>query len=149
PLAESLASFDTHDLPTFVSFWKGRPDRESLERYLHRLGFLETVPPLIDEVLRACLRFLASSPARAVMVNLEDLWLETQQQNRPGTGGPDEPNWRRRARLSLEEMQASRDMIEMLTTVNRLRSQRHKPYPERVSGEANHETNVDRSASPA
>ena len=35
--------------------------------------------------LSAALELLASSSAYAVLVNLEDLWLEAQPQNIPGT----------------------------------------------------------------
>jgi 4-alpha-glucanotransferase len=37
------------------------------------------------------------------MVNLEDLWLETAQQNMPGVGAG-HPNWRQRAVCTLEEI---------------------------------------------
>jgi len=40
-----------------------------------------------------------------VTVNLEDLWLEPRPQNVPGTG-PEQPNWRRRARHGLEALRA-------------------------------------------
>ena len=36
-------------------------------------------------VLSAWLNFLAASQARIMVVNLEDLWLETRPQNVPGS----------------------------------------------------------------
>ena len=46
------------------------------------------------------LALLARSPARHVLVNVEDLWLERESQNTPGTSGPE--NWTRKARHALE-----------------------------------------------
>ena len=63
---------------------------------------------------------VAKSDARAVLVNLEDLWCETNPQNTPGTG-PERPNWRRRAKLSLEQMQTDATVLEMLSLVDRNR----------------------------
>ena len=51
-----------------------------------------------DLVYRACLSFLADSPARLLLVNMEDLWLETEQQNVPGVV-EGHPNWQRKGRL--------------------------------------------------
>jgi len=50
-----------------------------------------------ESLLQASLAYLASSPAALVMINLDDLLLETEPQNLPGTGA-EEPNWRRRLR---------------------------------------------------
>ena len=40
-----------------------------------------------------------------MIVNLEDLWLEPRPQNVPGTG-PEQPNWRRKARYGLEALRS-------------------------------------------
>ena len=45
-------------------------------------------------MLQLLLLDLAGGPARLVLVDLEDLWLEREPQNRPGTG-PEEGNFRR------------------------------------------------------
>ena len=50
----------------------------------------------------ALLKWLKASPAEIVLINLEDLWAETRPQNVPGTSS-ERPNWRRKARLSLEQ----------------------------------------------
>jgi 4-alpha-glucanotransferase len=62
---------------------------------------------------------LSLSPAQFVLTNLEDLWLETQPQNVPGTWR-EKPNWRRRARYSLDEMRKMPEVVETLRTINQL-----------------------------
>ena len=56
------------------------------------------------DLLWACLERLARSEAGMLIVNLEDLWLEPRPQNVPGTGPREHPNWRRKARHSLETL---------------------------------------------
>jgi 4-alpha-glucanotransferase len=71
-------------------------------------------------VLKAWLSFLAGSQARIMVVNLEDLWLETRSQNVPGTGA-ELPNWTRRAVHDLEEIESMPEVIEVLRAIDRLR----------------------------
>ena len=54
----------------------------------------------------------------AVLVNLEDLWGEPHPQNTPGTGPDQRPNWRRRAKLGLEEMQQDERVVSTLRAVD-------------------------------
>jgi 4-alpha-glucanotransferase len=74
-------------------------------------------------VLRKLLEWLAASPARMVLINLEDLWGETAPQNVPGTH-TERPNWRRKARLSFEEFSQSPEVVEPLRKVDELRRKR-------------------------
>lgn len=78
-----------------------------------------TVAPDTTSVLRATLHLLASSDADLVLVNLEDLWLETSPQNLPGIPGGH--NWTRKARLSLEAMSSDPRVLELLAAVDRHR----------------------------
>ena len=71
-------------------------------------------------VLRAVLAFLSASSASVVLVNLEDLWLETQPQNVPGTG-EERPNWHRKARYPLEMFSQLPQVVEVLKEIDRLR----------------------------
>ena len=71
-------------------------------------------------MLRACLAYLSASPAGIVLVNLEDLWLETEPQNVPSIHGK-YPNWQRRARYRLEEVFRMKEIADILEEVNRLR----------------------------
>jgi 4-alpha-glucanotransferase len=127
PPALSVASVNTHDTPTFAGHWRGddlvdcvrlglfrrdqlkdaKKNRERLKRALVRFlktkGFLKARRASPREVLRALIAWLKSSPSEIVLVNLEDLWLEKQPQNVPGTSH-ERPNWRRKAKLTLEQI---------------------------------------------
>jgi 4-alpha-glucanotransferase len=145
PPGRSAASLNTHDMPTFRAFWEARDVAE-----LQRLGFfdedqaraererraalrrkiLEELPPeeRSDErawagVLRRLLEILASSPARMVLVNLEDLWGETEPQNVPGTH-TERPNWRRKARYTFEEFSTKPEVVDALRRVDAVRKER-------------------------
>jgi len=141
----AVASLNTHDMSTFAAFWQGldiaeRREmslldeagakretelRQSLKRalvgFLQHGGWAKDVSATeVQWVLRAILAFLGASPARIVLVNLEDLWLETQPQNVPGTG-EERPNWRRKARLPFEAFSRSPEVIDLLREVERMR----------------------------
>jgi 4-alpha-glucanotransferase len=68
-------------------------------------------------VLKGCLAFLSASSARTLLVALEDLWLETEAQNVPGTSD-EHPNWRRKARYALEEFRNAPEVVGILRDVN-------------------------------
>jgi 4-alpha-glucanotransferase len=74
----------------------------------------------LEEVLAAVLRYLAASPAQHLLITLEDLWLETQRQNMPGTVDQ-HPNWRSKMRYPLEVIQQNPQFRKLLTEVNQLR----------------------------
>jgi 4-alpha-glucanotransferase len=80
--------------------------------------------------LVGCLEYLSNGPASMVMVDLEDLWLETEPQNRPGTG-PEAQNFVRRARRTLEQIEEDPSISEVLELVGRAR--RHRD-PQRQEG---------------
>jgi len=137
PAPRSVASLNTHDMPTFEAFWQARDVDE-----LHSLGFFtpdevirekerrQAIRPSLEaalgrtasnqEILQHCLDRLAASPSRLVLVNLEDLWHETEPQNVPGTH-EERPNWRRKARFSFEEFSTRADVVEPLKRVDELR----------------------------
>lgn len=145
PPAASLASLNTHDMPTFRAFWEGldiadraalgwldqegerreRKQRDALRAALVTLlrqrGWLRD-DHAAASVLRACLGFLARSPARMLLVNLEDLWGETRPQNVPGTG-EERPNWRRKAGYTLEELREAPAIAQLLDEIQRLRQE--------------------------
>ncbi len=83
---------------------------------------MEAPPPELDPavVSRGATRIVAASPARTVLVNVEDLWGETEPQNEPGTG-PERANWRRKAALTLEEMRGDSRVVETLRAVDAAR----------------------------
>jgi 4-alpha-glucanotransferase len=67
------------------------------------------------------LKFLSDSMANIVLVNMEDLWEETLPQNVPATS-TERPNWRRRARPSLEQIRKMAGIAEALSNVFAQRS---------------------------
>ena len=82
----------------------------------------ESLPPVRAadlNLLWGCLERLARSTAGVVIVNLEDLWLEAQPQNLPGTGPGQYPNWRRRARYGLEAFRHLPEVAEVLRRLTR------------------------------
>jgi 4-alpha-glucanotransferase len=123
--ASAMAGLNTHDMPPFADFWlkksRDTADRAALPVFLHRRKMLATPTSNLKSVFRACLAYLAASPARIMLVNLEDLWLETASQNMPGTAG-EYPNWRRKARYSLEELIDNRDIRQLLNEIHYFRS---------------------------
>lgn len=125
PPARSLASMNTHDMPPFKTQWRKEPQhrRQGLCLYLYDKGLLPK--PVINTraVLEACLSHLAACRARIVMVNLEDLWLEDEPQNVPGTKN-EYPNWRRKARYDFETFSQMPEVLHTLHSIDGLRKRR-------------------------
>jgi 4-alpha-glucanotransferase len=120
--AASVASLNTHDTPPFAAYWRGleMEFKRGLLAALRRKGLLEPDHNDDRSVLRALLAHLATGPAQSVLVSLEDLWLETDPQNVPGTTDQ-HPNWRRKARHTLEEFRDMPEVVDVLRAVDRLR----------------------------
>jgi 4-alpha-glucanotransferase len=97
-------------MPPFAAFWKGLDLNDllhlglydeagkviadqhrdalkrALARYILKHDLIQVDTEFVDrDILEACLRYLAASPAPLVIVNLEDLWGEETPQNVPGT----------------------------------------------------------------
>jgi 4-alpha-glucanotransferase len=122
PPSNVLACVNTHDTETFAAFWQGLDDdrRRAIVAFLSSWAELGPDAEATD-VLRAVVRYLAASGAPLVQVSLEDLWGEVQPQNVPGTTTDERPNWRRKARLSLEQMTTCSDVAGTLAHVARAR----------------------------
>ena len=142
----SVASLNTHDMATFASFWQGfdiekrlelglldeagaqnesksrHAIKEALVTFLKDKVWIEGDVTDVPAILKACLAFLSASQARIVLVNLEDLWLETQPQNIPSTV-EEYPNWRRKSRYSFEAFSCMPQVIDTLLMVEQLREQ--------------------------
>lgn len=127
PPATAYANVNSHDMPPFAAFWNGTDIeervalnildaeqaeesrvwratmRESLLKELRANGHLGKNEEHVSQVFRGLLRAVASGEAPVLLVNLEDLWQETAPQNVPGTWR-ECPNWRRKAKLTLEEI---------------------------------------------
>lgn len=104
PPPGSVASLDTHDTPTFAAF----ADQAGLDgdRW---------------DLLRRWHADLAESEVAAVLVNLEDLWLERSPQNVPGSTDVDHPNWRRRMARDLATIEKDAQIAELLAEVDAAR----------------------------
>ncbi|GAB4337559.1 MAG: 4-alpha-glucanotransferase [Dehalococcoidia bacterium] len=138
----AVAAVNTHDMVPFAGFLEGddldrrldlgllgvetldreRTERaalvESLRRYLEHAGLLDPSDDRPLALYRACLAWLARTPAELVLATLEDFWGERQPQNVPGTT-TEYPNWRRRLRLSLEELQHDPDVAAAVAAIQR------------------------------
>jgi (1->4)-alpha-D-glucan 1-alpha-D-glucosylmutase len=130
---QSLVTIATHDLPTFAGFWSGHdlelretlglfPDPETrdrlyAERALDRTRLLTALasedlqPEPVTEpgtdrpasaLIAAVHRYAARAQSAVMMVQMEDVLGELEQANVPGTVS-EQPNWRRRLHLPLEE----------------------------------------------
>jgi 4-alpha-glucanotransferase len=137
PPRTSVAGVNTHDMPTFAAFWRGldiddrvqqslldeegaheeRETRAQIRESLKRQLGIDTNDEL--EVLEALLLRLGRSDAEVVLVNLEDLWRETQPQNVPGVP---ERSWKQRFRLSLEEADDDVNVMRILRALNGARA---------------------------
>lgn len=150
PPANTAASLNTHDMPPFRSYWEGAEiadlqalgaiddevaarDRERRGRLRARLATAVAVTrggsipedQTFSQVSLALHEHLAASPAPIALVNLEDLWGETRPQNVPGTH-VERPNWQRKARYSLEEMEELPEVRTTLARVEELRAEVRK-----------------------
>ena len=143
PPVSSVATLNTHDMPTWAGFWRGDdvPLRQELGliddqqaakirsgRRAMRLALPASVPesglsPDPDGAdprasLEAALERLAGGPAAIVMASLGDLLLEVDPQNVPGTG-PERDNWRRRFPWTLDDLRHRREIASMLDRIDR------------------------------
>ena len=137
--AHAVASLNTHDMPPFRAYWETRDAdlrkelgliddadveaaRAARRRTAAALSRMLCAHHDLDAraARNALLEYLARSQADIVLVNLEDLWLETEAQNVPGTS-TERPNWRRRLRLTLEEMRNDPEVNAVLTAIERAR----------------------------
>ena len=143
PPAAASISINTHDTPTFAAFWNGEdidqrvrlqhtsPEeaeqeragrarmREAVVQFLRAHHFLGAAAETSD-VLGGALNFAASSEARLLLVNLEDLWQEIHPQNVPGTT-TEHPNWRHRAPHCIEDLEAVPGLVDTLREISRRR----------------------------
>jgi 4-alpha-glucanotransferase len=140
---QSIASLNSHDMFPFAAFWQEKDiiEREKLKllnaedakkelearRQIKRTlisilqykGLSKSLFQDSDATLKAILDLLASSHSYALLINMEDLWLETHPQNIPGT--QNNHNWSRKIRFSFEELSKSEKIIEILNKISQSR----------------------------
>ncbi|MBI4405701.1 MAG: 4-alpha-glucanotransferase, partial [Deltaproteobacteria bacterium] len=139
-----LAQLNTHDMFPFATYWTGKdvvlrkrvykvPEKQFvaekkmrmatnqfLIKTLRQLGFLSRRAKSARDGLGACLALLASSPAKRVLLDLDNLMLTTEPQNMPGTT-KEHPNWQRKNKWPFSQIQKSRTIAELLRQLDRNR----------------------------
>ena len=131
----SVASLNTHDMPPFAGYWKGidleerhrlgqmpelererqqrEKTREAFAAFVRRKSEQEAVGDDPAGVYSAAMEYLARGPAEIVLANAEDLWLEVEAQNLPGTHR-EHPNWRRKLARKVEELTGDPELAARL-----------------------------------
>lgn len=151
-LADCVASVNTHDMPPFAAFWSAedvrdrialkmldargrraelaarRKTKAALVALLRKKGLLAARKTDAGSARDALLMLLAASPAELLLINIEDLWLETKWQNVPGTTS-EHPNWQRKLRLTLDQIAADAGIERLLRRINEARKRSASAQP--------------------
>ncbi len=122
---DALATFSTHDLPTFAGWIAGHDlmvkrelgldPGETDEQRQSALALFPRVAPqgeVGDISFTDALRFLNETPSRVVAISMEDLQGVIEQPNVPGTID-EHPNWRRKLPVSIDAMEAEVNVTEL------------------------------------
>jgi 4-alpha-glucanotransferase len=98
-------------------------EKQKMLDLLHRLELLpgwfprdaSTIAEMTGELHNAMIGFLCSTPCQLMVLNQEDLFKETEQQNLPGTTA-EYPNWRRKMKYTVDELRGglARPFTKML-----------------------------------
>ncbi len=146
--AMALATANTHDMAPLAGFWAGRDielrqrvgllrtsdevkqerhqrelDKQSLTRLLHMHWPREFEAEHFPRILTAAVHeFLSSTPSVLVGLSLDDLVGEVDPVNVPGVGPDRYPSWRRRNRMTLEEMGWSFEVDDAIRCADRRRT---------------------------
>jgi 4-alpha-glucanotransferase len=145
----AVASINTHDLPTFASYWLGtdidervemglltveEAQQETTARKIMRATVLEGIgeenigeiagvdqEKQMQRVLESIFDELAQSQAGTVLVNLEDAWFSLEPQNVPGTW-KEKPNWKHKSRYSNQELDSVAYLKWIVKKINNARN---------------------------
>jgi len=140
PDAADMALVGTHDTPTFAGWLAGndiaervrhdlltpgaapnvRKERASATRRLAKQLGLRVEEP--DAFLAGVLEWLGRSDSPLVVPWLEDLWLENEAVNLPGTPSSVRPNWQRPMRRLLDEIFTDPEVDGLLRRLHRARN---------------------------
>jgi 4-alpha-glucanotransferase len=116
--AEALATFNTHDLPSFAGWMQSRDldvkhaldidpgethaSREQAQSQL-REALAERGQGFAPDELAAVAKYLGATPCKLVAIALDDILGDPEQINIPGTID-EHPNWRRKVPLPLSAL---------------------------------------------
>jgi 4-alpha-glucanotransferase len=129
---KSLASFNTHDLPTFAGWWTGHdlsvrhdinldPGETPAERERGRGALREALSresPWADGDFVAVASYLAAASSRIVCIPLEDILGSIDQPNVPGTVDQ-YPNWRLRSAEMVEDLASNERLANIAMAMRR------------------------------
>jgi len=90
-----------------------------------------SLPEMTPEFARSIAVYLARTPARVMVVQLEDVLGVREQANLPGSI-EEHPNWRRKLPLALERWADDDRFVELTRAAARLRGRAHAPPPPRT-----------------
>jgi 4-alpha-glucanotransferase len=152
---QALVSATTHDLPTLKGYWAGRDmemkehanlyphpedraretqargeDRRQLWKALRQEGFdlPDSMPAnLSANMVKMVYQFLARTPSRLLMAQLEDLLGELDTPNLPGAAASAYPSWRVRLSRELTSWLKDLDNTDFSQVVSRERRSRRVP----------------------
>jgi 4-alpha-glucanotransferase len=129
--ANALATFSTHDLPTFAGWASGHDleakralgidpgetdeERRAAWRYLRNAL---SACSATDMDFSSVAAFLGDTPSRLVVVAIEDALGIRDQANMPGTID-EHPNWRRRLPVSLHDLRSNPRLEEIAEALRR------------------------------
>jgi 4-alpha-glucanotransferase len=123
----ALATFNTHDLPSFAG-WMSDHDRRLKRELGVDPGENDEERERSRQALRVALNgaesfegavgYLAATPTRLVSVAIEDVLGLEDQVNMPGTTDQ-HPNWRRRWPITLEELASDQRLRRIAATFSR------------------------------
>jgi len=148
--AGRLASLSNHDFPTIAGFldgadirWReelgigasedqlsqaraGRDtDRFRIKAMLRHSGMLAEDTVDTRDVIIGLHRFLASTGASLVAVQIEDLLGQVEQMNVPGTT-TEQPNWRRKLSHPIETIFGDKAVADILAAITDIRGSQHQ-----------------------
>jgi 4-alpha-glucanotransferase len=118
--ADALASFNTHDLPSFrgwmmghdlhvrrgIGFDPGESDEARAQSVaVLRAALAQAAPGYASDDIAAVAAFLAATPCRLAVIALDDILAVLDQINIPATV-TQHPNWRRKLPVALEALDA-------------------------------------------
>lgn len=136
--SRSLACLNTHDMAPFHGYLQSRDlhlydefcvldhekdlkmeeERHEIVRDWYREFKIQfnDAQGLFEKIIKE----LAKGPSELLLINLEDLWLETEPQNVPGTWR-EYPNWQRKMRYPIEDWSQDQKILDLMSLITHLR----------------------------
>jgi 4-alpha-glucanotransferase len=125
--AQAVASFNTHDMPSFRGWLTGHDiavkrsigldpgetdEARARAQQCLRAILSERAPAYAPDDITAVAAFLAATPSRLAVVALDDVLGVREQVNIPGTVAQ-HPNWRRKLPVAIEELDGHQDLARV------------------------------------